>query len=56
MQALYLAMQRIAFEVYGSEQHRAGALRWTEAGQGYGFPMAKAGYGELIGGDRLAQV
>ena len=56
VQALYLAMQRIALELYGSEHHRTGALRWIEAGQGYGFPMAKAGYDDLIGEDRIAQV
>jgi len=56
VQALYLAMQRIALELYGSEHHRTGALRWIEAGQGYGFPMARAGYDDLIGEDRIAQV
>lgn len=55
-QAIYLAMQRIAVELYGSAHHNAGTLRWGEPSQGYGFPMAKAGYQELVGEDRIAQV
>lgn len=56
VQALYLAMQRVAMELYGSEYHRRGALRWTQPGQGYGFPAAKGGYDDLIGEDRISQV
>lgn len=56
MQALYLAMQRIAVEVYGSEYHQTGTLRWQKAGSGYGFPIIKASYGDLIGEDRVDQV
>jgi len=55
-QALYLAMERIALELYGSLAHQAGDLRWGKPGEGYGFPMAKAGREDLIGEDRLAQL
>ena len=55
-QALYLAMQRIALELYSSPHHEAGNLRWNEPGSGYGFPMPKAGYEDLVGEDRIAQV
>lgn len=56
VQALYLAMQRIAVELYGSAYHAAGKLSWGEPGNGFGFPMAKAGYQDLVGEDRIAQV
>jgi hypothetical protein len=56
VQALYLAMQRIALELYGSKYHKTGLLRWTKPGEGYGFPIAKAGYENLIGEDRISQV
>ncbi|KRA40180.1 DUF6968 family protein [Devosia sp. Root635] len=56
VQALYLAMQRIAVELYGSAHHAAGKLSWGEPGNGFGFPMAKAGYQDLVGEDRIAQV
>lgn len=56
VQAMYLAMQRIALELYGSKHHQTGALRWDKTGSGYGFPMAKEGYGDLVGEDRISQV
>lgn len=56
VQALYLAMQRVAAEVYGSQHHANGHLHWGTPGEGYGFPMAKSGYADLVGDDRLAQV
>jgi hypothetical protein len=56
VQALYLAMQRVAVELYGSEYHRSGALRWQKAGDGYGFPTIKASYDDLIGEDRIDQL
>lgn len=56
IQALYLAMQRIAEEVYGSAYHRNGALRWERPGSGYGFPAMKDSYGDLVGEDRIDQV
>jgi hypothetical protein len=56
VQALYLAMQRIALELYASPHHEAGNLRWDKPGSGYGFPMPKVGYEDLVGEDRIAQV
>lgn len=56
VQALYLAMQRVAAELYGSQHHGVGTLQWGGPGEGYGFPMAKAGYTDLVGDDRIAQV
>jgi len=55
VQALYLAMERIAVELYGSPHHHSGNLYWGKPGQGYGFPMPKAGREDLVGEDRLAQ-
>ena len=56
LQAVYLTMQRIALELYGSPYHASGNLRWDKPGTGYGFPMPKVGYEDLIGEDRIAQV
>jgi hypothetical protein len=56
VQATYLAMQNIAFHLYASHYHAEGKLRWGEPGTGYGFPMPKVGYEDLIGEDRIAQV
>ncbi|WP_332688322.1 DUF6968 family protein [Devosia sp.] len=56
VQALYLTMQRIAVELYGSAYHASCALRWGKLGEGYGFPMPKGGYEDLVGEDRIAQV
>lgn len=56
VQALYLAMQRVAVELYGSTYHAEGKLCWDKPGDGYGFPMPKVGYEDLIGEDRIAQV
>lgn len=56
VQALYLAMQRVAAELYGSRHHASGALTWGKFGDGYGFPMAKPGYPDLVGEDRISQV
>ena len=56
VQATYLAMQAIAVHLYASPYHAEGKLRWGEPGTGYGFPMPKVGYKDLIGEDRIAQV
>jgi hypothetical protein len=56
MQAVYLAMQAIAIRLYSSPYHAAGELVWDKPGDGYGFPMPKPGYPDLIGEDRIAQV
>jgi hypothetical protein len=52
VQALHLALQKIGTEIYFSEHHRSGALRWIEPGQGYGFPVPKDARDILIGEDQ----
>jgi len=56
VQAVYIAMQTIAVHLYASPHHAAGNLRWDKQGSGYGFPMPKVGYEDLIGEDRVSQV
>ncbi|WP_299643999.1 hypothetical protein [Devosia sp.] len=56
VQALYLAMEAIALNLYGSEYHRSGELYWQKPGKGYGFPMPKPARDDLIGDDRELQV
>ena len=56
LQAMYLCMQAVALTLYASPHHKSGALYWVKPGQGYGFPMPKAGLGDLIGEDRASQV
>lgn len=55
-QALYLAMQAIAVNLYASPYHEAGTLRWGKPGTGYGFPMPRSGLEDLIGEDRESQL
>jgi hypothetical protein len=52
LQALHLAMQKIAFDLYASDHHREGRLSWPGQGAGYGFPMPKGGRDLLVGYDR----
>lgn len=56
VQAIYLAMERIALDLYASEYHRSGRLSWQKDGRGYGFPMPKSARDELIGDDRELQL
>ncbi|MBU1336143.1 MAG: hypothetical protein KJ944_01690 [Alphaproteobacteria bacterium] len=56
IQAVYNALQAIAVYLYASPYHAAGTLRWDKPGSGYGFPMPKVGYDDLVGEDRIAQV
>ena len=56
IQSIYLAMQAIAIRLYSSPYHAAGELVWDKPGDGYGFPMPKPGYPDLVGEDRIAQV
>jgi hypothetical protein len=51
MQALILALRTICTELYTSEYHEAGTLRWFEAGRGYGFPAFITSRDLLIGDD-----
>ncbi|MGQ3357354.1 MAG: DUF6968 family protein [Phreatobacter sp.] len=52
LQALHLAMQKIAVDLYGSDAHREGRLSWPGQGAGYGFPMPKSGRDLLVGCDK----
>jgi hypothetical protein len=56
IQAIFNAMQAIAVYLYSSPHHAEGKLRWDKPGSGYGFPIPKVGYEDLIGEDRVAQV
>jgi hypothetical protein len=56
LQAIYLAMQSVALDLYANPHHKAGRLYWQKPGQGYGFPMPKAGRADLVGEDRVTQV
>jgi|SRR5262245_17440442 len=53
IQSLLIALRNIGAEIYTSEAHKAGKLRWEERGDGYGFPLA-AGIRDLYeGNDRF---
>jgi hypothetical protein len=51
LQAIHLAMQKIASDLYASPYHKKGLLSWGESG-GYGFPMTKNGRDLLVGYDK----
>jgi hypothetical protein len=55
IQALYLAMEAVALALYASPHHKAGRLYWEKSGDGYGFPMPRAGRKDLVGEDKIAQ-
>jgi hypothetical protein len=50
-QALILALQMIGAEIYASDYHEAGSLRWSERYRGYGFPVGRNLRDLLIGDD-----
>jgi hypothetical protein len=52
LQAIYLAMTKIGTELYTSEHHERGALRWDKPGSGYGFPVTPVMRDLLIGEDK----
>ena len=52
VQALVLALQVIAAEIYGSDYHKSGDLFWDAPGHGYGFPVAPTLRGLLVGDDK----
>ena len=54
-QAMLLALKAIGADIYTSDFHRAGRLRWLEQGDGYGFPVPSAIRHLLIGGDAEAE-
>ena len=52
IQALHLALQRIGTDLYTSNEHAEGRLRWETPGGGYGFPVPKNLRGALVGLDK----
>ncbi|HEV7259124.1 MAG TPA: hypothetical protein VGN82_15195 [Bosea sp. (in: a-proteobacteria)] len=50
-QALLLAMEAIGTDLYTSDHHRSGQLRWHDLGAGYEYPVPKTIRDLLIGGD-----
>lgn len=51
VQAMLLALHAIGTDIYTSDYHRSGRLRWEQAGQGYGFPVPPVIHGLLVGED-----
>jgi hypothetical protein len=51
VQALLLALQVIGAELYTSDHHKAGRLRWEKEGDGYGFPVPQTIRDLLVGDD-----
>lgn len=51
VQALVIAMQKIAIELYTSSYHKAGTLLFDKPGNGYGFPIMKNARDMLVGDD-----
>lgn len=39
VQSLLFALKMIGAEVYTSDYHKSGNLKWSGAGEGYGFPV-----------------
>jgi hypothetical protein len=39
VQSLLFALKMIGAEIYTSDYHKSGKLKWSETGQGYGFPV-----------------
>jgi hypothetical protein len=52
VQALLIALQMIGVEIYTSQYHESGRLRWLTAGGGYGFPVSANARDLLSGDDR----
>jgi hypothetical protein len=52
VQALGIALNFIAIDLYASPYHKAGALVWDEPGAGYGFPLPHGGRHLAIGADK----
>lgn len=51
MQALTCALQMIAADIYSSDAHRSGQLRWGNPEEGYGFPVMPGMRDMLKGND-----
>ena len=52
IQALINALQMIGTELYCSEEHKSGHLRWAKGWIGYGFPVPNNIRGLLLGDDK----
>lgn len=50
-QALLLALKAVGTDLYTSDYHRSGRLRWIEPGDGYGYPVPKNIRDLLVGND-----
>jgi hypothetical protein len=51
IQALVLALQAIGSDLYTSDAHASGALTWSDAWAGYGFPVPGVMRDVLVGDD-----
>lgn len=51
IQALLSALQKIAIEIYFSDEHKSGNLNWGEDWKGYGFPVPRDSRDLLVGDD-----
>ncbi len=49
LQALCLALQLVGTDLYSSNEHGEGRLRWEKAGDGYGFPVPR-NLRDMLGG------
>ncbi|PZU92419.1 MAG: hypothetical protein DI527_09775 [Chelatococcus sp.] len=50
-QAVLLALHGIGADLYTSDYHRSGLLRWERAGGGYGYPVPRTIRDLLVGDD-----
>lgn len=50
-QAMLLALKAVGTDLYTTDYHRSGRLRWIEPGDGYGYPVPKIIRHLLVGGD-----
>lgn len=51
MQALILALYAVGSDIYSSDEHKSGNLRWGDSESGYGFPLPQIIRDLMIGGD-----
>lgn len=50
-QAMLLTMQAIGTDIYTSDYHLSGRLRWEISGKGYGYPVPRTIKHLLVGDD-----
>lgn len=53
-QAVLMTLQAIGTDIYTSDYHRSGRLRWEVAGGGYGYPVPRTIRDLLVGDDAAA--